>query len=499
MASPLIWLSGAQADILANFKHDRPKYVGTGSAVLFTSAIAASSMAFALHMALKAPLAAAISFGLVWGVGILSLDRWLVASMTRRQGMLLVVPRVLLAILFSVVISTPLTLQIFNSEIAQQISMDQATAAANFVTSPSVAKLTAKVNQDESVVKGYQAVISSGGAPAEISPAKDPVLVSLQNTLAADQTDQTNDYNAYVCQEYGQPGNCSPAGNGPAATADLNRYKADTANINSVNQRIAAEETSLNTSNAANKSKAVSNATVNLSAAQAQLTADTNSLDTLKSDFNTNNTNNTGILARLKALDELRMSDLSMLVAEFVLFLFFAAIELLPVIVKLLLNRGEETQYEKAVVAADVVNLMREEYVQRTRYLDAVRQQDQLVAQSRAIQLAYEKHVMPEVTQRMTAARRQVELDKVARWEELAMLENTQFRRGWEPAGLPLLRNYRRELRQAWTNWLRWLPGGTAKPAQAPQIATPRPPRVAINSGPMQQIPDLYGSTRPQW
>jgi hypothetical protein len=325
------------------------------------------------------------------------------------------------------------------------------------------------------------------------------VLVSLQNTLAADQTDQTNDYNAYVCQEYGQPGNCSPAGNGPAATADLNRYKADTANINSVNQRIAAEETSLNTSNAANKSKAVSNATVNLSAAQAQLTADTNSLDTLKSDFNTNNTNNTGILARLKALDELRMSDLSMLVAEFVLFLFFAAIELLPVIVKLLLNRGEETQYEKAVVAADVVNLMREEYVQRTRYLDAVRQQDQLVAQSRAIQLAYEKHVMPEVTQRMTAARRQVELDKVARWEELAMLENTQFRRGWEPAGLPLLRNYRRELRQAWTNWLRWLPGGTAKPAQAPQIATPRPPRVAINSGPMQQIPDLYGSTRPQW
>jgi hypothetical protein len=494
MATPLIWLSGAQADILENFKHDRPKYVGTGSAVLFTSVIAASSMAFALHMALKAPLPAAIPFGLAWGVGIMSLDRWLVSSMTRRQGMLLVVPRVLLAILFSIVISTPLTLQIFNSEIAQQISIDQANAAANFTTSSDVAKLTAKVNQDQAVANGYQAVITNGGESAATSPAKDPVLVSLQSTLAADQAAQTKDYNAFVCQRYGQPGNC-PAGNGPAATADYNRYLTDTANIKTDNQRIAAEESSLNANNGTNKNKAVSNATVNLQAARAQLTSDRNALDRLKSDFNATNTNNTGILARLKALDELRTSDLSMLIAEFVLFLFFAAIELLPVIVKLLLNRGEETAYEKAVTSADVVNLMREEYAQRTHYLDAVRREDQLVAQSRAIQAAYEEHVMPEVTKRMIAARRQVELDKISLWEHRAMLENSRFGRGWEPAGLPRLRIVRRELGPAWANWLRWLPGGTARPASPPRVAASGPLRMAINSGPMPKVPDPYGAT----
>jgi Domain of unknown function (DUF4407) len=439
VASPLIWLSGAQEDILTNFAHDRPKYVGTGSAVLFTSVIAASSMSFALHMALKAPLPVAVLFGLAWGVGIMSLDRWLVCSMTRKQGMLLVVPRVLLALLFSVVISTPLTLQIFNSEISEQISVDQANAAASFATSSSVAKLTAKVNQDQSSVKGYQAVISAGGASAAVNPADDPVLISLQNTLASDKTAQTRDYNAFVCQMYGGAG--CPAGSGPAAQADLQRYQADTANIKTDNQRIAAEETALSTSNSAHEGKAVSNATTNLAAAKAQLASDTNALNLLKNDFNSSNTSNTGILARLKALDELRLHDLSMLMAEIVLFLFFAAIELLPVFVKLLLNRGEETAYEQAVAAADVINVMREDYVQRARYLDSVREQDQLAAQSRAVQAAYEQSVLPEMTQRMIVARRQVELDKITRWQRQAMLQNSRLSRGWQPAGLPRLKN----------------------------------------------------------
>jgi hypothetical protein len=348
----LTWLSGAQADILANFKHDRPKYVGTGSAVLFTSVIAASSMAFAA---------------------------------------------------------------------------------------------------------------------------------------------QTRDYNAFVCQKYGRPGNC-PAGNGPAATADWNRYQADTANIKSDNGRIAAEETTLDSNNTANKGKAVGSATTNLQHAQAQLTSDTNALNQLKSDFNSTNTNNTGTLARLKALDELRMSDFSMLVAEFVLFLFFAAIELLPVIVKLLLNRGDETPYEQAV-AADVVNLMREEYAQRARYLDAVRQEDQFVAQSRAIQAAYAKDVMPVVTKRMIAARLQVELDKIARWEQRAMAENGRLNRGWEPAGLPRLKNGGRELGPSLAGWLRRRP---ARPAPAPRVATTGPLRRAIHSGPLPKIPDPYAATLPQ-
>src|SRR6516165_6639747 len=245
MANPLIWLSGAEPDILTNFKHDRPKYIGTGSAVLFTSAMAAMSMAFALHMALKAPLLAAIGFGLAWGTGIMSLDRWLVSSMTRAQGMLLAVPRVLLALLFSVVISTPLTLQIFNSEIAQQMSLDHAAAAASFATSPDVTKLQAKVNKDNATVKGYQQVISGGAAGAATSPAKDPVLISLQAKLSQDQSKADYYFKQYHCEMYGGCGAGYTVGNGPAAIADQNKSNYYQALVQQDQQNIAAERKTL--------------------------------------------------------------------------------------------------------------------------------------------------------------------------------------------------------------------------------------------------------------
>jgi len=109
VANPLIWLSGAQPEILAEFKHDQPKYVGIGSAVLITSTMAAVSMTFALHIALDASVLVAIPFALAWGLAIMSLDRWLVVSMTRKQ-LLLAIPRALLGLLFGIIISTPLTL-----------------------------------------------------------------------------------------------------------------------------------------------------------------------------------------------------------------------------------------------------------------------------------------------------------------------------------------------------------------------------------------------------
>jgi hypothetical protein len=423
MGNPLIWLSGAEPDILGNFKHDRPKYIGTGSAVLFTSCIAAMSMAFAVHMALKAPVAAAIACGLAWGTGIMSLDRWLVSTMTRKQGLLLAVPRILLALLFSVVISTPLTLQIFNSEIAQQMSQDHAAAAASFATSPDVTKLQAKVSADQATVSSYQGVISSGGATAATSPAKDPAMVQLQSKLTADQNQVTYYRNAAHCEQYGGTG-CTGVvggnvvrGTGSAYNFDEQQLANYTQQVKTDNENIAAEQQTLAASNKTDEGKAVSNAQANLARAQTQLTTDTNALSTLKNDFNVNNTNNTGILARLKALDELRMHNLNMLVAEFVLFLFFAAIELLPVLVKLLLNRGEETSYEHAVAAADEINVMREEHTQRARYIEAVREQDQRVAVSQAVYHEFMSNVRDELAMRKVAAYRRVELDKIERWD----------------------------------------------------------------------------------
>ena len=508
MPNPVIWLSGAQPDILASFPHDRPKYVGTGSAILFTSAMAAGSSAFALHMALKAPVLAAIPLGLLWGLGIMGLDRWLVASMTRRQGMLLVAPRVLLALLFSIVISTPLTLEIFNSEIAQQMSLDHAAAAASFATSPNVAKLQTKVNADQATVTGYQGVISSGGATTAAAPGSDQALTQLQAKLASDQNQVTYYRTAAHCEQYGGTG-CTTVvggnvvqGTGSAYTYDETELSSYTQQVKTDNQNIATEEGAFAARNKTNEASAVINARTNLTHAQAQLTTDTNALSQLKNNFNVTNTNNTGILARLKALDELRMSNINMLIAEIVLFLFFAAIELLPVIVKVLLNRGEETAYEQAVAAADVVNVMREEYAQRSRYLETIRRYNQEATQARAVQAAWEDQVMPDMVRLTLDAKRQVEQDRIARWRERELFENTRLPRDWEPTGLSRIGRARRaEL--GWTKFtwfrVRWLPWGSARRNPPSRIAATGSAHRAIDSGDLPKAPGPYGPgwTRP--
>src|SRR4051794_26448464 len=119
----LIALSGARPEVLERCPTERAKFEGIGGAVLTTSVLAFVSMTFALNSALGVNVVLALLAGLVWGLVILSLDRWLVSTMKadapRRWP--LAIPRILMAFLLGFVISTPLVLQIFKSEIDAQI------------------------------------------------------------------------------------------------------------------------------------------------------------------------------------------------------------------------------------------------------------------------------------------------------------------------------------------------------------------------------------------
>ncbi|MEV7907663.1 DUF4407 domain-containing protein, partial [Streptomyces anulatus] len=132
----LIALSGARPDIVKRCPTEHGKFEGIGGAVLTTGVLAIISMAFALYSALGISIYLAVPASILWGLAIMSLDRWLVGSIQtdgpRRWR--LAVPRILMAVLLGAVISTPLVLQIFKSEIdAQivQIKQDRANAFAS--------------------------------------------------------------------------------------------------------------------------------------------------------------------------------------------------------------------------------------------------------------------------------------------------------------------------------------------------------------------------------
>ncbi len=116
--------SGADVEILKRCPSETSKYTGIGATVFFTGVFAFLSASYALYTVFD-NFFSAIAFGIVWGLMIFNLDRFIVSSM-RKEGrtareFAMAVPRLLLAILISVVIARPLELKIFEKEIAPEL------------------------------------------------------------------------------------------------------------------------------------------------------------------------------------------------------------------------------------------------------------------------------------------------------------------------------------------------------------------------------------------
>jgi hypothetical protein len=98
------------------------KYAGIGAAVLLTGLMATLSGGYAMFVAFQ-HWAAALGFGIFWGAIIFNLDR-LIVSAIKKEGSSAeqwqqALPRILLALVLSFVISKPLELRIFQPEILE--------------------------------------------------------------------------------------------------------------------------------------------------------------------------------------------------------------------------------------------------------------------------------------------------------------------------------------------------------------------------------------------
>lgn len=116
--------SGCNLNLLQQCPTERAKYAGLGATVFFTGFFAFLSSAFALYTVFNSYWIAVL-LGLVWGLMIFNLDRYIVSGMRKegRPGREFVnaIPRLILAILISVVIAKPLELRIFDKEIQPEL------------------------------------------------------------------------------------------------------------------------------------------------------------------------------------------------------------------------------------------------------------------------------------------------------------------------------------------------------------------------------------------
>lgn len=124
-----ILCSGADKNILATCSNgEQNKYAGIGATVFFTAFMAFIASSYALFTVFNNPYIA-IGFGIVWGLLIFNLDRFIVSTLRKqnsfRKEFWQVVPRIFLAILIAVVISKPLEIKIFEKEINTVLLAEQ--------------------------------------------------------------------------------------------------------------------------------------------------------------------------------------------------------------------------------------------------------------------------------------------------------------------------------------------------------------------------------------
>jgi hypothetical protein len=173
----------------------------------------------------------------------------------------MVFPRITLALLLGVVISTPLVLQIFRPEIDHQVAVIQSQRSDAYFGQLASDPLSKEINQDRVRVSSLELASNSaarGATTASVAAAR-LMLPSAEQTLLQDEREQRD----------------------------------------------------------------------------------------LTAEFIKSNENSGGLLLRLQALNEITLGDSTLNAARWLLVLFIALVECMPVLIRILMLLGPESLYEK--------------------------------------------------------------------------------------------------------------------------------------------------------
>jgi hypothetical protein len=285
-----IFCSGSDTQILSECAPgEQTKYAGIGATVFFTAVMAAIAGSYALYTLFDS-IFTAIFFGLIWGLLIFNLDRFIVSTIKKRHDFFAEIiqasPRILLAIIIAIVISKPLELKIFEKEINQVLLEEK-----NQMTLDNKEQLALQFTPQQTAIS------------SEISELKQEVI----NKEAA-----VNElYNTYISEAEGTAGT-EKLGKGPVYKEKREKHDAELAALQTLKttntEKISALETQLSTLGAAYEVKVTESQPV---------------IDGFD-----------GLMARVEALNKLPW------LPSFFIFLLFLAIETSPIIAKLLSPKG---------------------------------------------------------------------------------------------------------------------------------------------------------------
>lgn len=297
-----ILCSGADKDLIATCSDgEQNKYAGIGATVFFTAVMAFIASAYALYTVFDNAYMA-VFFGLVWGLLIFNLDRFIVSTI-RKKGNFMdefiqASPRIVLAMIIAIVISKPLEIKIFEKEINTVLLKEKNEMA---------------IANKKQVSDYFKTDVDKNQASID----------SLKNQIKAKEKEVAVLYQSYITEAEGSAGT-KKMGKGPIykekrAAHDAAIKQLDSLKVGSA-KTIAEKEA---------KGKTL----------QADLDKKVADSQPIIDGFD-------GLMARINALNKLPF------LPSFFIMLLFLAIETSPIIAKLLASKSEyDFKYEDAEIS----------------------------------------------------------------------------------------------------------------------------------------------------
>ncbi|MCF7559953.1 DUF4407 domain-containing protein [Sabulilitoribacter multivorans] len=282
--------SGSDTDILEQCsKGEQNKYAGIGATVFFTAIMAFIAASYALYTVFD-NLVTSIFFGLIWGLLIFNLDRYIVSTIKKSDNFIDEIiqasPRIMLAVIIAIVISKPLELKIFEKEINQVL-----------------------LEQKNEMTLANKAQIAEQFTPSIEGLSHD--ISSLQQQIDTKEAEVNALYDVYISEAEGTAGT-KLLGKGPVYAEKREKHDAALAEL----QQLKAE----------NKAK-INNIETQIGALKGDYESQVVNTQPIINNFD-------GLMARVNALGELPW------LPSFFIFLLFLAIETSPIFAKLLSPKG---------------------------------------------------------------------------------------------------------------------------------------------------------------